>query len=162
MFTENWGLIAFSGVASLVASILYMLGGTVGFTKALRRYGATFFLAVMSNINAIVMGVWSWQFILIYPALIGGFSLGYGASTTGEKILKRTIFALGSLSAIIFGLWGLGFPVMGWLVLGLAILIGLTSVVMGVFNPFNNAPLEQYLICQVLTLFIPFISFISK
>jgi RarD protein len=36
----------------------------------------------------------------------------------------------------------------------------LVSVVLGVMNPFSNAPLEQFLICQVLCLFVPYWSFV--
>jgi hypothetical protein len=160
--TENWGLVALGGIVALIANIFYMLGGTTNFSKVLRRYIGTFLLALITNITAIILSVWSWQFILIYPCLIGAFSLPYGADTTGEKILKRVIFALGTNISILCGIWALGFPMMGWIVLSLGVFIGLSSVVLGVWNPFNSATAEQFLISQILTLFIPFIPFIKK
>lgn len=156
MGIENWIIIAIGGLCSLAASILYMLGGTSGFSKALRRFIASFILALSANIIAVVFHNWNWQLLLIFPCLAGGFSLGYGAYTIKEKIFKRTVFALGVLSACFCGLWSIGFTMFGWVVVGLAFIVGLTSVVLGVFNPFVNAPLEQYLICQLLTMFIPF------
>ena len=77
------------------------------------------------------------------------------------KIYKRAVFALGVLMACVVGAWIAGFSVAAWIVLGLSFLTGLTSVILGVFNPFSNAPLEQFLICQVLCLFVPFWAFVK-
>ena len=157
---ENIWLIALGGGASFIASVLYMVGGTnmggsFGGQKWLRRYIATFILAAAANGIAIALSVWSWQLILMWPCLIGGFSLGYGGDSTAEKAIKRAVFAAGALSACMVGVWYAGFTGAAWLVFGIAGAIAATSVLLGVFNPFNNAPLEQYLICQVLTLFVP-------
>jgi len=162
MGTENIWLIIILGFMAFVANSLYAMGGTEGFGKWLRRYLASFILAVAANGAAIYLTVWTWQYIFIYPCLIGGFSLGYGANTTWEKILKRGIFALGVLTACFCGFWATGATILGWIVVGLAFLTGVTSVVLGVINPFNNAPLEQFIICQVLCLYIPYWAFLGK
>jgi len=161
--TENWGLVAFGGFLSLVSSILYMWGGTAmswGGKKWLRRFLGSFVLAVAASVIAVVLTKWDWRYLIIYPCLATGFSLGYGADTTGVKIRKRTIFALGVLTACVVGAWIAGWTASALLVLGLCFVTGLTSVALGVWNPFNNAPLEQYLICQLLTLYVPFWAFV--
>lgn len=162
--TENWGLVAFGGSMSLFASILYMWGGTEmswGGQKWLRRFLGSFILALAASVVAIVLAKWDWRYLLLYPCLWGGFSLGYGGKTTFVKVLKRTAFAFGTLTACVVGAWILQWSVSALVVLGLCFVTGLTSVVLGVVNPFNNAPLEQYLICQVLTLYVPFWAFIK-
>jgi len=158
---ENIWLIALLGFMAFVANVLYMLGGTQGFKKWLRRFVGSFILALSANIGALVMGVWTWHYCLICPCLTIGFSLGYGADTTIGKIIRRTIFASGVLTACWVGLWITGFSGFGWMVMLLAIITGLTSVALGVWNPFNNAPLEQFFVCQVLCLYIPYWCFIK-
>ena len=153
--TENWGLVAIGGAASFVASILYMIGGTSGFAIAVRRYIASAIIAGATIFIAIAVHRFVWQYLLVYPALILGFSLPYGASTTIDKVVKRTVFAVGVLLACVCGLWATGFTAMGIVVMTIASLVGMTSEVMGVVNPWSNAPLEQFLICQVLCLFVP-------
>jgi len=162
--TENWGLVAFGGFASLISSVLYMWGGTEmswGGKKWLRRYLGSFVLAVAASVTAVVLAKWDWRYLLMYPCLFGGFSLGYGAPTTAGKILRRTLFALGVLTACIVGAWIAGWTVAAYMVLGISFSIGLASVLLGTFNPFKNAPLEQYIICQLLTMFIPFWAFVG-
>ena len=111
---EQIWLIALGGFLSFGGNVLYMMGGTAGFGKWYRRFIGAFVIASSTNIIAAVNGVWAWQYILIFPSLIGGFSLGYGANTTGEKIIKRSLFALGCIFAGIFGLWATGFTGFGW------------------------------------------------
>jgi len=161
--TENWGLVAFGGFMAFISNVLYMWGGTEmswGGKKWLRRYLGSFILMVSALVIAVVLSKWDWRYLLMYPCLIGGFSLGYGASTTGEKIFKRTVFALGSLMACVVGAWIAGWTASALIVLGLCFVTGLTSVVLGVWNPMHNAPLEQFLISQILTLYVPFWGFI--
>lgn len=158
--TENWGLVALGGGMAFIANVLYQLGGISN--KWLRRYLASFILALSTNLIAIFLGKWAWQYILIYPCLIAGFSLGYGGDTTWEKVIRRLVYALGVLSACIIGLWATGFTASGYVVAGLALIVGLGSVVLGVLNPFSNARLEEFLVCQLLTMFVPFWAFISN
>ena len=162
MGTEDIWLIALGGFAGFISNVLYMMGGTTGFGgKWVRRFMGTFVLALSCNLIAVYLQNWVWQFILVWPCLILGMSLGYGGDSYWVKAYKRTIFALGVLSAVLIGVWAAGFTLSGWIVFGLAILVGSGSVILGVLNPFKNAPLEQFLVSQVLTLFIPFLAFIN-
>ena len=161
--TENWGLVALGGLAAFISNVLYMWGGTEmswGGKKWLRRFLGSFVLAAAANGIALVLGNWAWQYILIWPALIGGMSLGYGADNLGEKILKRSIFALGVCTAGIFGLWATGWTGFGIGILVMQVVIGAASVFLGAQNPYSNSPLEQFLISQILTLTVPFWAFV--
>ena len=162
--TENWGLVAFGGFLAFISNVLYMWGGTEmswGGKKWLRRYLGSFVLALAASIVAIVLAKWDWRYLLMYPCLFGGFSLGYGGDSVQVKILRRTVFALGSLMACVVGAWIAGWSVSALIVLSLCFITGLTSVALGVWNPFTNAPLEQFLISQVLTLYVPFWAFVA-
>jgi hypothetical protein len=159
--TEQIWLVAMGGFLAFLANVMYMMGGTEGFGKWWRRFIGSCLLALSATLVAIMLAKWSWQYILMWPCLIGGFSLGYGGKTTIEKVLKRSVFALGVLTACICGAWAVGFTISAWVVVGLALVTGLTSVVLGVFNPFSNAPLEQFIISQVLTLYVPFWAFVN-
>jgi hypothetical protein len=158
--TENVILVAIGGFSTFLACVAYMLGGTSGFGLWWRRFLGVFFLGCGTNLVAGMLGVWVWPYLLFFPLLGVGMSLGYGADTTIGKIIKRTIFALGVLSCCVIGMWVHTFSIFSIVIGILALLIGLGSIVLGVVNPFNNAPVEQYLICQVLTLFVPFWGFV--
>ena len=161
MGTEEWGLVAIGGFLAFCANVFYMWGGTEGFDKWWRRFVGAFTLAYSANIIAIYLGSWSWQYLLFFPCFVAGFSLGYGGATTPEKIAKRVIYSLCILLSCVAGLFATGFSGAGLLVAGLAVLTGLTSVVLGVFNPFNSARVEEFIIAQVLTLYIPFWAYIK-
>ena len=161
MGTEDIWLIALGGFGSLISNICYMAGGTEGFGKWWRRFLGSFILSLSASLIALYLNSWSWKYLLMYPALAVGMSLGYGGDKQLTKILKRSLFAFGVLTACFIGAWICGFSVSSLIVLGLAIITGLTSVVLGVFNPFKNAPLEQFIISQVLTLYVPWWAFIS-
>ena len=158
--TEQWGLVAIGGLATYIASVFYMWGGTAGFGLVWRRWIGSFVVALAANLIAVALHVWVWQYLLFYPMLGAGMTLGYGSSRLWVKVLKRTLFALGVLSCCIVGAWIAGFSGPAWIVLGLAFVTGLTSVVLGVWNPFSNAPLEQYIIANLLLLYVPFWSFV--
>lgn len=163
MGPENIWLVALGGLAAFIANVLYMVGGTkmsFGGQKWIRRFLGSFILAGAANGIAAALNAWVWQYLLIWPCLIGGFSLGYGSDLWWVRVWKRSIFALGVITAVFVGVWATGFTVSGWIVFGLAVVISATSVVLGVLNPFKNAPLEQFLISQVLTLFVPFLAWI--
>lgn len=160
MGAEDWGVVALGGFASFIANVLYMWGGTEmswGGQKWLRRFLASFVLTLAAGLTALYLGKWSFRYLLMFPCLSIGFSLGYGRTAI---LLKRTVCAVGILSACFVGLWITGFSGSGWLVFAAASVCGLTSIIMGFFNPFSNAPLEQFLISQVLTMFIPFWAFV--
>ena len=167
MGPEQIWLIGILGFCAFIANFLYAMGGTdmggsFGGQKWLRRFVASSILSTAANGAALYMKDWSWQYLLMYPCLIIGFSLGYGGTDNiGLKILKRTMCALGILTSCVAGLYATGFTNSGWIVTGLAGLVGLTSVIMGVKNMWSSAVVEEFLICQVLTLFIPYWAFIK-
>lgn len=161
---ENIWLVAAGGFAALLCNILYMAGGT-GFDgkgyKWLRRFVGAGILGLAANLIAAAVSAWTWVYLLMIPALMVGMSLGYGGETVSEKVLKRVLCAIGILASCIIGCFAIGFTISGLAVLILAFIVGLTSIFMGVWNPFNNAPLEQFIVCQVLTLFVPFWSMVK-
>lgn len=61
-----------------LSTLLYSLGGRAH--KWLRRFVASLVLAVTVNVCSVVMDVWSWPQVLIYPCLIFGFCNGYSAN----------------------------------------------------------------------------------
>jgi len=156
---ENiWGISMAFGL--LFASvILYMMGGTAGFgeyNKALRRFVASGLITIDAVMISFMAGTFDWRYFLMFIPLAVGFSLPYGGSTKAEMTFKRIVYALGVLGACFIGLWITGFTFFGWVVMALAVVVGMTSVVLGIINPYKNAPLEQGLICLVLNLFVPF------
>lgn len=163
MGPENIWLVALGGFAAFVANVLYAIGGTDmggGGKKWIRRFVASFILALAANLIALYLAAWVWQYLLIFPCLAFGFSLGYGADTVIKRVIRRTVFALGVLTACIVGAWAVGFSFFAWVIVALALITGITSVALGVINPFNNAPLEQFIICQVLCLYVPWWAFV--
>ena len=164
MGPENIYLVGILGFCAFLCNFLYAMGGTemsFGGQKWLRRFLGSSILATSANGAAIYLGVWVWQYLLMYPCLIIGFSMGYGGDTVLEKTFKRFLCALGVLSACIAGLYATGFTPMGWVITGLATITGLTSIVLGVWNPWKNAVVEQFVICQVLCLYVPFWAFVK-
>lgn len=161
--TENTGLVSFDIAIIAVSAILYMLGGTAmsfGGQKWIRRFLASFLLAVAVNVTALVIGKWTWQYTLTWPALIFGFSLGYGADRFFTKIVRRSVYALGVISASVFCLWAINWSIMGIGILICQVVLGGISVFLGVKNPYSNPPVEQAIICLLLTMFIPFWPFV--
>lgn len=137
-----------------LATFLYMLGGRS--RKWQRRFIASLILAITVNVVSLLRGIWNPYLLIIWPLLIGGFSLGYGADTFFEKVLRRTIYALGVIfSGCLFftvtnnAVWVL-IPHVG---------IGAWSIYMGVRNPIESAS-EEGVICVLLNIMLisyPFI-----
>lgn len=164
MGVENIWLIAIGASGIFISAVAYMIGGTSGFGeygKAWRRFIGASVLALDANLMAAFTLSWNWLYLLMFPCLMIGFSLGYGAETTIGKIFKRSVYALGVLSACLCGFYASGCTLMGWVVIGLAFLTGASSVVLGVWNPYKNAPLEQLLISVALTMYTPWWAFIK-
>ena len=136
-----------AGLALVAASCLYSLGGRSGKWK--RRFVASFVLASAITGIALWRGIFDWWFLLTYPILSIGFLLGYGADSTGIKILKRTIYAVTVISAGLVFCFVLGGKT--WLVLIPHAGIGLWSVFMGVKNPIAAAA-EEFFICMILNI----------
>lgn len=143
--------ILYTAVGSLLglvlSALLYALGGREGKWK--RRFIASLILLITNNVAALLMGKWFWELLFTYPLLIGGFSLGYGADTTSQKVLRRTLYAVanvlaGFLYVYKYGgiAWGVFIPHIG---------IALWSIWLGVKNPIH-ASAEEVFICVLLNL----------
>lgn len=160
MGPENLFLICVNGILTTVAACLYAAGGTDPYPKALRRVGSTIVLSAALIFTAIFVHRWAWQYLGVPVILAIGFSLGYGGDSFWQKLLKRTSCAIAIMATSWLCLWATGFTHSGWMNLGIIHWVGATSIVLGAANPYNNAPLEQFLICQVLNIFLvswPFI-----
>jgi len=131
----------------VLASALYALGGRSGKWK--RRFIASLVLASTVCVSSLIMGTFSWWFLLIYPILVGGFSLGYSGSNLAEKVLKRTLYTLAVVTAGVVCAVVLGGK--AWTVLAIHSIIGATSIILGVLNPLYAAS-EETFICAVLNL----------
>lgn len=135
-----------------IFSLAYGCGGITGKWK--RRFlGSALATAGICGFSA-WQGAFSWWFLLYFPLLAGALSLGYGATSPGEKIKKRAIYgfacAISSLPiAIITG---------SWIMFGFHIfLCCLVSVVLGVNNPVS-ARAEETLI-GAMVVFLPLFFF---
>ena len=137
---------AISGLGLIIGSTLYSLGGRSG--KYLRRFLASFVLAATVNGVCVWREIWQPLMLIVFPILILGFSLGYGADKLGVKILKRSIVVAAIMCSGILMAYILGGN--AWWVLlphaGLAI----WSVFMGVRNPILAAG-EEFFVCMLLT-----------
>ena len=149
------GTAAAISVAGLaLGSYFYMLGGRSGKWK--RRFIGSAILAATVNASAIVLSIWTWKLLLIYPALAVAFHLGYGADTTLAKLLRRIIFVLGVLSAGAVAAWALH----AWGVFPFHALVAVGSIYLGVKNPIHAAA-EEVFVCTSLNLGLcayPFVS----
>lgn len=135
-----------SGVA--VATFFWMWGGRAGSPgKWLRRYVSSAVMAFTINVSSVMLGIWDWRLLLVIPALTAGSSLGYGGTTTQEKVLRRSFFAFGMLIS--------GFTcvlVFGWKslpLLALQVLLGIGSVWIGVKSNMHAAA-EEVLVAFLL------------
>ena len=140
-------------IGLVVASLLYALGGREG--KWQRRYLASFVLTLTVIGLTLWKNTFSFWYLLIFPILLGGFSLGYGAEATWWKIIRRLVYALAVCSAglvfcFVLNNWWLFIPHIG---------IGLFSIYLGVKNPIESAA-EEILICTLLNLILIFYPFL--
>ena len=141
-------LASISLVGLALACFFYQWGGRDASPgKWLRRFVGSFILASTNVLTSILMGVFSWWFLLSYPLLVAGFSLGYGGDSTPEKVLRRSIYALGVCSAGLVYCFVLGGR--AWLLLSLQVAVGLGSVWLGI-KSILHASAEEVFICLLL------------
>lgn len=146
-YTIGW-LTSGSGLGLLISSTLYWLGGRSGKWK--RRWVGAFVLATTVCLASKAMGIWSWWLLMTFPCLVAGFSLGYGGDKLREKVIRRSIYCLGVVSA------GLVFCLINptntntWAVLIMHIGVASWSVYMGVRNPVY-ASAEEFFISMILS-----------
>lgn len=120
---------------------LYGYGGMSG------KWKRRFIAPVLLGIGITGFTLWTDTFnalsLLCVPLLFGALSLGYGADTTGQKIIKRAIAGSAAACCFIplFAVYG------AWSLLFLHILLcTATSVVAGVWNQTSSARTEETLI----------------
>jgi hypothetical protein len=138
--TENtlqW--IAFLKLISVaIYSLFYGFGGISGKWK--RRYIGSAYLTLLIVGFSVWMQTFSWYYLLTFPLLVASTSIGYGADTTMEKVVKRSYCGL----AYAFSTVPVFIVKMNWELFILHILLCLiTSIVLGVRNPFDNARAEE-------------------
>jgi len=146
--TETWiGTIPlFELLILAVGCWFYMLGGRSG--KWRRRFIGAFICATAVWVGLLLMGLFRWAALGLYPLLIAGFCLGYGADVIFTKIVKRgivvaTLCLSGVLLACLLG-------GNAWWVLVLQVFIGTGSIFLGVKNPLQAAA-EEFFVCLLLT-----------
>ena len=126
---------------------LYGFGGISGKWKR-RIIGPVVFTAGICGVS-----LWTdsfhWSYLLCAPLFFGALALGYGASTTIEKIKKRFIYGL----ACAFATLPIFAVQQAWTLWALHILICVsTSVVAGVWNQTSSARAEESMIGAAIVL----------
>jgi len=149
------GYLAIGSLSGLVlASLFYMLGGRN--MKSLRRFGGSFFIAATIWAVSILMGKFSFWYLLIYPIKIGEFSLGYGGHSLPSPIQRVIITATSCLCGLIFCLLYGG---VAWILLALQAFVGLSTTLFAFKNPIWAAA-EEPLVCflnNLVLIFYPFL-----
>jgi len=150
--------LAFGNMIALsFATLCYSLGGRAGGPgKWIRRFFASFILAVAINVTAVLFGKWWWPLLFAYPLLVVEYLLGYGGSTIPQRCFKRFLIVLLSAGIGVLLMFSLGGGL--WLFI-IQIIVGLTTVIFGVRNPVHAAA-EENLVCFLnsgILLFYPFI-----
>lgn len=156
--SETWlGTIPLFGtILVALGCYLYMLGGRSGKWK--RRFIGSLICASAIWLEALLLGVFQWVQLLIYPILAICFSLGYGSEIPLIKIGKRAIVVLTSLLVGVLLCLTIGGN--AWLILPIQAVVGAVTIWLGVKNPVPAAA-EEYFICLFLTecnLMYPFVA----
>ena len=133
---------------------LYGFGGVSGKWK--RRYIAPFILTAAFMGVSVWMSTFSLWYALYFPLLSLALHIGYGGTTLGEKVKKRSLagLALGVAAA------PLAIVTASWLLWVFHIILCVfTSVVLGVWNPTKSARAEETMI-GFISGFLPFMGMI--
>jgi len=126
---------------------LYGFGGVSGKWK--RRIIAPVLFGIGISGFTLWTSTFDWRLLLCVPFLSGALSLGYGASTTPEKIKKRAIAGSAAAVALFPIFWVTG----AWTLFALHILVSTAvSVVAGTWNQTSSARTEETLIGAVYAL----------
>jgi hypothetical protein len=146
--TETWigSIPAIEAIILVVGCWFYMWGGRSGKWK--RRFLGAFICATAVWTGLLLTGLFRWASLGLYPLLMAGFSLGYGADTLGPKIVKRSIIVATLCASGALMAWILGGN--AWWVLPLQGFIGIGSIYLGVKNPLQAAA-EEFFVCLLLT-----------
>jgi len=131
----------------VIDCFFWMWGGRS--RKWRRRFIGSTIQILGINILALITGTWVWQFALSLGPEIGSRSMGYGGESTREKLMRRSVFALGSLAVGTVLAWGLGFNSKAiWLLVCQAI-ASVVSIILGIKNPLPAA-VEEVFVCLSL------------
>jgi len=148
-----------AGTALILSSFFYSWGGRAGGPgKWIRRYLASFILAATVNVLFVIRGHWSPWFLAIYPCLVLGFVMGYGADSLGMKLLRRSLSAAAILSSGLLIAIVLGGA--AWAVFIPHVIVGAGSIYLGTRNPLPAA-VEEFMVCMVLNLFLITYAFVG-
>lgn len=144
-----------AGMGILIGCLLYSLGGRR--YKFLRRFVASFVIAVDINVLCLIRGLWQPLLLLIYPILIGTFCLGYSGDNFAEKFIKRFLcVAAGFMAGIL-----LAYCLNAWWVLIPHAVVAFLTIYMGIKNPVYAA-VEEFTICGLLTGFLTVYPFVVR
>ena len=131
----------------VIDCFFWMWGGRSGKWK--RRYLGAAIQTLGINILSLIIGTWVWQFILALGPEIGSRTMGYGGDTQGEKIMRRTVFAVGSLTVGVILAWGLDFNGKTITLLICQAIASVVSIILGIRNPLPAA-VEEVFVCLSL------------
>lgn len=131
----------------IVDCFFWMWGGRSG--KYKRRFIGSTIQTLGINILALVMSTWVWQYAASLITEFISRSLGYGGESTGEKVLRRSVFALGSLATGVLLAWGCEFSGKAIALLVGQVIASAVSILLGVKNPLPAA-VEEVFVCLSL------------
>ena len=131
----------------VVDCFFWMWGGRSGKWK--RRFLGAGIQVIGINGLALIVGTWVWQFAASIVGEVASRCMGYGGDTTGEKLVRRTVFALGSLAAGACLAWGLEFSGAAVTLLICQAVASVVSIILGLKNPLPAA-VEEVFVCLSL------------
>jgi hypothetical protein len=145
---ETWfGTIPLIGTVLVGAgSWFYMWGGRSGKWK--RRFVGSAIISTAIWVEALLLGVFNWVQLAVYPLLMLAFHMGYGGETPAIKVFKRSlVVACTLLTGLLYS-----FTIGGsaWIVLPIQAVVGACSVWLAVKNPIPAAA-EEFFVCNLLT-----------
>ena len=155
--TETFvGTVPVIGTAILVLGCwFYMWGGRDGKWK--RRFIGSLLCSLAIIAETLIFKNFNIFQLLCYPLLIGTFILGYNATTTMKKVIRRSIVVGTSLLVGLIMCLTIGGK--AWLILPVQAIVAFCSVWLAVKNPIP-ASAEEFFVCLLLTecnLMYPFV-----
>ena len=119
-------------LSAVLCASLYAYGGMRGKWK--RRFVAPFVLVITLVGVSLWMRTFSWYYLLVLPLLSAALSIGYGADRMSWKIIKRMVYSLACICAVL----PLVFINQAWVVFALHCGVVLaTTIILGVINPIS-------------------------
>lgn len=131
-------------IVCAIDSFFWMWGGRDGKWK--RRFVGSAIQTLGLNIISLILNTWVWQYLITLVSEIVSRIMGYGGDTISQKIIRRLVFALGSLGTGAILAWGLGFSTAAIIVLICQFIASIVSIILGVKNPVPAA-VEEVFVC---------------